>query len=168
MNNQKFLYIIIGVLATVTVALASFILGGYARNNHMGFGMMYGGREESHESDETGKIDYNRPIADVHGDTFDFGKITRTGGVVSTTFEIENHGKKPLELGDISTSCGCTSAEVGKNKLEFDEHTDLTVFFDPDFHEEPLGILERSVFVPTNDPDLPELQFDISVEIVED
>lgn len=115
----------------------------------------------------TDKVNYNKPFAETHNDTYDFGKIRKEDGIVSTTFEIENHGKELLVLGDISTSCGCTSASVASTKLGFNEETELTVYFDPNFHEEPEGEFTRSVFVKTNDPDSPEMQFDIHVEILD-
>ncbi|MCA9333385.1 DUF1573 domain-containing protein, partial [Candidatus Saccharibacteria bacterium] len=71
-------------------------------------------------------------------------------------------------IGEITTSCGCTSAEVEKETLGFNEDTVLTVHFDPNFHDEPQGKITRSVFVPTNDQNNPELQFDILVEILEE
>ena len=128
---------------------------------------------QEHMEEEHGKggmmhrdVDDDSPAAETHKSTHDFGKISKENGVVSTTFEIENHGRGILIIGEISTSCGCTSAEVDKTELGFNETTDLTVYFDPNFHEEPEGQFERSVFVKTNDPKLSEMQFDVSVEII--
>jgi hypothetical protein len=125
--------------------------------------------QEEHEEtgEEHKEVDYNKPVAETHNKTHDFGQLTKAGGIVSTTFEIENHGRETLEIGEISTSCGCTSAEIDKTELGFNEEAELTVYFDPNFHEEPEGKFTRSVFVETNDPDLPEMQFDIFVEILE-
>jgi len=113
------------------------------------------------------KVDYDKPAAESHKSTYDFGKIKRSGGAVSTIFEIENHGKAILTLKDISTSCGCTTAKLDKTQLGFNEEANLTVFIDPNYHEEPLGKITRSVFVKTNDTDLPEMQFDVYVEIID-
>jgi hypothetical protein len=163
MNDRKILYVIIVGLALVSVASLSYVWGraGPGRfmfdNDH--FEEM---REEMHKT-----VDYNKPLAETHNNTYDFGEVSRAGGVVSTTFEIENHGRETLIIGEISTSCGCTSAEVAKKELGFNEETDLTVYFDPNFHDEPEGRFTRSVFVKTNDPDLAEMQFDIHVEVVE-
>lgn len=118
--------------------------------------------------DEHKKVSYDKPVAETHSDTYDFGRIKKSDGIVSTTFEVENHGREPLVIGEISTSCGCTSAEVEDTTLGFNDETTLTVYFDPNFHEEPQGRITRSVFVPTNDPDMPELQFDVYVEILEE
>jgi hypothetical protein len=134
------------------------------------WGSMVAHMEEEHgiEGETHRKADYDKPVAETHKDTYDFGKIKKSAGIVSTTFEIENHGKQELMIGKITTSCGCTSAEVSAETLGFNEETTLTVHFDPNFHDEPQGKITRSVFVPTNDPDTPELQFDILVEILEE
>lgn len=118
--------------------------------------------------EEHQQVSYDKPVAETHKAVYDFGKIKKSDGTVSTTFEIENHGKQELVIGEISTSCGCTSAEVTKETLGFNEDTILTVHFDPNFHDEPQGKITRSVFVPTNDPENPELQFDVLVEILEE
>lgn len=125
--------------------------------------------EKEHRLSNTGHklVDYNKPVAETHENTYDFGKIKKTSGVVSAVFEIENHGREPLILSDISTSCGCTTAELNVTELGFDEKAKLTVYFDPNFHKEPLGKITRSVFVKTNDVETPELQFDIYVEIID-
>lgn len=126
--------------------------------------------EEEHGEEGTvhRQVDYDKPVAETHEVSYDFGKIKKSDGIVSTTFEVENHGKKELVIGEITTSCGCTSAEVEKETLGFNEDTVLTVHFDPNFHDEPQGKITRSVFVPTNDQNNPELQFDILVEILEE
>lgn len=158
MTEKKALYSVIVILVVMNVATLSYLLGINRFNNYMGVGMM-----GVHHSE----TNYNKPLAETHNNTHNFGSISRNDGVVSTTFEIENHGKEQLEIGDISTSCGCTSAEVDKTILGFNEKAQLTVYFDPNFHEEPQGELTRSVFVKTNDANLPEMQFDIYVKILD-
>lgn len=96
---------------------------------------------------------------------YDFGKIDKKDGVVSAEFVIGNTGKGELEIGDITTSCSCASAKMDKEGIMPGESGILTVFFDPNFHEEPEGRFFRSVFVPTNDSENRELEFKIYVEI---
>ncbi|MFQ5493317.1 MAG: DUF1573 domain-containing protein [Candidatus Dojkabacteria bacterium] len=105
------------------------------------------------------------PSAETHKSEFDFGVITEENGKVSTTFEIENHGKGLLEIGTISTSCACTSAEVNKTSLGFNEVAILTVVFDPNVHAEPKDRFSRKVYVETNDPEMSEMEFTIFVDI---
>jgi len=107
------------------------------------------------------------PIVEVKENEFDFGVIEKKNGVVSTAFVIKNEGEGALQIkeSDITTSCGCTTAKVDKEEVATGESATLTVFFDPNFHEEPQGRFSRSVFVPTNDPDNKEIEFKIFAEI---
>ncbi len=107
------------------------------------------------------------PKATVDRTLHDFGVITQYGGVVETTFTISNTGDTTLSLGDITTSCSCTSAEVSSKTVSAGESAALTVYFDPDFHEEPLGVFKRTVFIPTDDPSVPELEVAVLVDIIE-
>ena len=107
------------------------------------------------------------PKISVKGDSYDFGKIAKSGGVVSTSFVVRNEGREDLKIENISTSCGCTSAEIEKNIIEPGQSTELTVRFDPDFHKEPQGKLERTVTLFTNDPDNPEFNLKIYAEIID-
>lgn len=106
------------------------------------------------------KINFNRT-------EHDFGVIPQSGGVVETTFDVENNGSETLEIGDITTSCSCTTASISSNKIEPGEKATLTVYFDPDFHEEPVDVFKRTVFIPTNDSSTPEGEVSIIVDIEE-
>lgn len=110
---------------------------------------------------QTGKL----PSVFVEEKEYDFGKISRKNGLVNKEFIIANKGRGDLVIGDIVTSCGCTSAKLDKTVVAPDSSAVLTVNFDPNFHEEPQGRFSRSVFVPTNDPNNEEIEFKISVEI---
>ncbi|MEK7568158.1 MAG: DUF1573 domain-containing protein [Patescibacteria group bacterium] len=110
---------------------------------------------------QTGKL----PSVFAEKTEYDFGKISKKNGLVSAEFIIFNKGKGDLIIGDIVTSCGCTSAKIDKTVVAPNSSAVLTVSFDPNFHEEPQGRFSRSVFVPTNDPDNEEIEFKISVEI---
>lgn len=114
------------------------------------------------ESNET-----NGPKITVDRELHDFGVITQYGGTVEATFEINNTGTEVLEIGTLTTSCSCTSAKVENSSVEPGGSTVLTVVFDPDFHEEPLDVFKRTVFIPTNDPKNPELEVAIQVDIAE-
>jgi len=98
----------------------------------------------------------------------DFGDIPQSGGVVQTTFEIKSTGSEALEVGELSTSCGCTSAEISRSSIPPEESAKLTVYFDPDFHSEPQDKITRTVFIPTNDPQNLEAEVKIMVDILED
>lgn len=97
----------------------------------------------------------------------DFGVIPQFGGVVAETFTVRNEGTSVLEIGDITTSCSCTSASISSTSIDSGEEATLTVVFDPDFHEEPADVFKRTVFIPTNDPTTPEAEVVIQVDIDE-
>lgn len=106
-----------------------------------------------------------QPKTIVEKTEYDFGQIRKSGGVVKTDFAISNQGSGELLIGDITTSCSCTSAKIDKKKIAVGGKAVLTVSFDPNFHEEPEGKFSRSVFLPTNDSANKEIEFKIFVEI---
>lgn len=99
--------------------------------------------------------------------THDFGDIPQSQGILETTFEVRNEGESVLEIGELSTSCGCTTAEISNKNIQPGGTATLTVYFDPDFHEEPADKLTRTVFIPTNDSSNPEAEVKIMVDILE-
>lgn len=105
------------------------------------------------------------PIVKLDKTEFDFGVIEKKDGVVNTSFIIKNDGEGKLVIGDMTTSCSCTTVKADKSEATTDDSIKLTVIFDPNFHEEPQGRFSRSVFVPTNDPDNKEIEFKIFAEI---
>lgn len=109
----------------------------------------------------------NGPEIIVDRDLHNFGVITQYGGTVETTFVVNNTGTEVLEIGTLTTSCSCTSASVESSSVKPGESTVLSVVFDPDFHEEPLDEFKRTVFIPTNDLNNPELEVAIQVDIAE-
>lgn len=97
----------------------------------------------------------------------DFGVIPQYGGVVEATFAVSNSGTEDLEIGTITTSCSCTSATISSPSIKPGGQATLTVVFDPDFHDEPLDVFKRTVFLPTNDPNTPEAEVSVQVDIAE-
>lgn len=107
------------------------------------------------------------PQASVDRKLHDFGVIPQFGGTVDTDFTLTNTGEETLTIGTLTTSCSCTSATIAKQSLAPGESTAVTVVFDPDFHEEPVDVFKRTVFIPTNDPNNPEVEVAIQVDIIE-
>ena len=97
---------------------------------------------------------------------FDFGDIPNTGPV-SHTFQVRNVGRGALEITGVSTSCGCTTAEIGSRRLVPGRVADLTVTFDPQAHGGATGEFMRQVYVRSSDPDTPEAILTIRVTVVE-
>ncbi len=97
---------------------------------------------------------------------YDFGTIPNTMPV-SQVFQVRNIGRRTLEITGVSTSCGCTSAEINESNLLPGEETDLKVTYDPLAHHGTLGKLTRQVYVRSNDPDTPEAVLTIRMTVVE-
>ena len=109
---------------------------------------------------EGSKISFNK-------ESYDFGSIPKLGGTVTTDFTVKNTGTENLTIGTLTTSCSCTTATISSEDIEPGGEATLTIVFDPNFHEEPQGQFTRTVFIPTNDPNQPEAEVNIKVEIIE-
>ena len=96
----------------------------------------------------------------------DFGTIPNTAPV-SRTFEVRNEGDGPLEITGLSTSCSCTTAIAGRERLNPGEATELEVTFDPRTHNGATGEFLRKVFVRSTDPQTPEVVLTFTVTVVE-
>lgn len=99
--------------------------------------------------------------------THDFGIVPLAQGIVATKFTVRNTGAEILRIGDISTSCGCTSAEISAKEILPNKNAILTVRFDPSVHPEPQEKFFRTVFISSNDPATPEAEVTISVDVAE-
>lgn len=97
---------------------------------------------------------------------FDFGTVLNSEPV-SQTFQVRNTGKGILEIERISTSCGCTTAEIANPSLALGQVTDLTVTYDPLAHDGATGQFMRIVYIYSDDPDTPEASLTIRVTVVE-
>ncbi|MEE8390441.1 MAG: DUF1573 domain-containing protein [Anaerolineae bacterium] len=97
---------------------------------------------------------------------FDFGTVPNTGPV-SQVFQVRNVGGEKLEISGVSTSCGCTTAEISNRSLSPGEATDLTVTYDPQAHGGATGEFMRVVYVRSNDAETPEASLTIRVTVVE-
>ena len=85
------------------------------------------------------------------------------------TFEVAllNAGDGELVIEAVSTSCGCTSAQAVPTTLGPGESGVLQVTFDSGAHgPEVIGTVMRQVFIASNDPDQPELEFRFSADIL--
>ena len=121
--------------------------------------------------------DRERPKIKVEKNIFDAGTI-KVSDITKTEFTIQNTGVKPLQLFNISSSCGCTTGQIiyqGKESKEFGMHStsDYSVGIAPGekatvrmiyrpYVMPVYGPVEREVYVTTNDPDNQKLVFKMS------
>ncbi len=100
----------------------------------------------------------------VTTDSYDFGRIG--SDPVTTVFTVHNEGGRPLQIESVSTSCGCTTAEMSAQTIAPGESASLTVTFDPQAHAGAVGQFVRFVYLRTNDPATPEVEVQISANVV--
>lgn len=98
--------------------------------------------------------DQPQPNADVPIAEYDFGTIPAGPGNVSQVYYIQNTGTEPLEISNVTTSCGCTRALLSSSVIPPGTRADLTAIFDPDYHDTE-GPVKRVIWLETNDPDQP-------------
>ena len=65
---------------------------------------------------------------EFESDVHDFGDIEQ-GEKVTTTFKFKNTGSNPIEIVNVSTSCGCTSAAPEKTVYQPGESGEIPVTF---------------------------------------
>lgn len=103
----------------------------------------------------------------INPTTIDLGTVIY-GDVATTEFTLTNFSKDTLSITKVSTSCGCTSAEVGKETLEPYESTIVNVSFDPAVHKDDtdLGELTRTIFIDTDSPNFPQVTSTITANVI--
>src|SRR3989344_6166355 len=120
--------------------------------------------------------DKEKPIAEVKESFKDFGKI-KVSDSQKATFIVKNIGTKPLQLSDLNSSCCCTVGQIiykGSESKEFGMHSPGTEVFEiaPQTEAQvrvtyrpfvmPVnGLVEREVYMNTNDPDNSKLIFKV-------
>lgn len=97
---------------------------------------------------------------------FDLGDINPDEGIRTETFFIKNTGGAVLDIISVSTSCGCTEAEVESDKIAPGEQTKLIVQYDPSVHPELVGKIQRVVYVKSNDPVQGEVELELTGNII--
>jgi hypothetical protein len=83
---------------------------------------------------------------------------------VAHIFAVQNTGDADLEIGNLVTSCGCTTANLSTSIIPPGRRADLTVTFDPDFHATE-GRVTRLVWFATNDPSQPWVEVRIDADV---
>ena len=116
--------------------------------------------------------DNQKPKVEIDRTSYDLKSI-KVSDTASAKFTIKNTGNKPLQLFDISSSCGCTVGQViykGQESAEYGMHsvgsfatpiesgTEATVkvIYRP-FVMPVYGAVQREVYISTNDPENPKL-----------
>lgn len=92
---------------------------------------------------------------------YDFGIVKQSSGINSYEFEFQYLGTEAITVTAVPTSCACTTAEISQNDFVKGDTGILTVYFDPNLHEEPEGVFFKTVSLLTD----PELEVQPEVKI---
>jgi hypothetical protein len=103
------------------------------------------------------------PRLDLPSVSHDFGSIPKRPDVAHV-FAVQNTGDADLQIGNLLTSCGCTTAELSSSVIPPGKRADLTVTFDPDFHA-TRGPVTRLAWFATNDPTQPWVETRITADV---
>lgn len=124
--------------------------------------------------------DSDRPKAETTQTFFDMGEI-KVSDVKQQDYTLKNVGTKPLQILDVNSSCGCTAGQIiynGETSKEFSMHSKsgfVTEIAPGDTATVRLtyrpatmpvyGVVEREVYVTTNDPTNQKLVFSIKAKV---
>ncbi len=103
------------------------------------------------------------PDIDVVTD-YDMGAIVK-GELAVADVPVRNLGAGPLTVLGLSTSCGCTKATLSSTTIPQGGHATLHVVYDSNAHEADIGVIERYVFISSDDPDEADVQITITVMV---
>jgi len=106
------------------------------------------------------------PKIELSTNYFDFEDINPNKGLRTETFFIKNIGDAPLKIVSVSTSCGCTEAEVEEEDIGPGKQTELIVTYDPSVHPNLTGPIKRIVYVQSNDPLKEEVELELAGNII--
>jgi hypothetical protein len=99
----------------------------------------------------------------VEQPSFDFGTIAQ-GKKVDHVFIIKNSGDAPLTIGHVSTSCGCTVAEVSSRSISPGKSSEIKASFNS---ANFTGTISKTIYVNTNDPKKPAYNLTMKGNIFE-
>ena len=103
-----------------------------------------------------------QPKIELSTTSFNLGDINPDNGIRTEEFFVKNIGDSLLKISSISTSCGCTEAEVESKEINPGEQTKLIVNYDPSVHPGLTGKIKRIVYIKSNDP----LQEEVELELI--
>lgn len=167
MTDKKFAILTIAVALVVLVVAYILISGGDKSTQEV--------KVASYQS-----TDQQKPQVKTENTVADLGQM-KVSEQKSEDFKVENVGQKPLQLSNITSSCGCTVAQVvvdGQVSEEFGMHSKSSQVFEIAPGEAVIvrvtyrpyvmpvsGPVDREVYVDTNDPISQKLIFKVTANV---
>jgi hypothetical protein len=93
---------------------------------------------------------------------WDFGRV-KAGEILKHDFVFKNDTAKPLNIKEVTTSCGCTVSEVKKKALRPGESTAIEIKFNTKGYSGPVT---QYVYVHTDNLDNSIVKYTIKSDIV--
>lgn len=95
---------------------------------------------------------------------FDWGSVVK-GERARADIPVRNLGDRLLTVEAVSTSCGCTTAKLSSMTIPPAGEARLHVEYDSGAHETDLGLMERFVFIASDDPDEEDVRIKFTVVV---
>lgn len=106
------------------------------------------------------------PDIDLSQSSADLGPVTN-GEIQTLEIPVRNLGGSELIIEAVTTSCGCTTADITPEVIAAGGSGLLTIRFDSGAHgPDEVGPVMRQVFIASNDPDETEFEFRFTAEII--
>ncbi len=106
------------------------------------------------------------PDIDLPQSQMDLGAVTN-GEIWTIEIPVRNLGSGELVIEAVTTSCGCTSADIKPRVIPAGGKGTLTIRYDSGAHgPDEVGPVMRQVFIASNDPDEAEFEFRFTAEVV--
>jgi len=102
-----------------------------------------------------------KPVIKITPASVDVGTV-QEGVEVSTTISVKNEGNAELVIHEAKSSCGCTTADLSKNRLAPNESMPLKVTVDTTMKQ---GDVTKNMDVSSNDPVNPIVQIPITMHV---
>jgi hypothetical protein len=167
-GNEKWDYVILGVVIIAVVAVFTYGILGWSRAaqkmQYTPGDVVYGekiravhGMGIDRSSQAQNQLPANPgegPAIRISEKFYDFGEVKATN-LLKRTFVIANTGQSPLVIQRAYTTCGCTIADFTADQIPPGKVVLMTLQFDPGYHEMRGTTVRRGVMIETNDPDHP-------------
>ena len=107
-----------------------------------------------------------QPEINLETTYFDFGDVVN-GEILSRDIVVSNKGNEPIIAKSVSTTCGCTAANLEPMTIPVGGSANLRITFDSGAHGPELtGKITRQVYITSNDPNQPEAMVEFTANIV--
>jgi|SRR3989344_4474584 len=92
------------------------------------------------------------------------------GDKARTEFSLTNFTSQPVRVTRLSTSCGCTQAEIAEKVVEAYTSVPIQVSFDPAVHKDDtdLGEVRRTIYLETDVAEFNKLSAEITARVIKE